>query len=143
MYFAWHFYIEKQCTLRFVAIYKESDTMSYILICKKQNTFLYVHIYNLWCSPRSERSYQKISSSSFLRIGPIPTINKEFLLHTREWEWTAPLGLEHVVSNVVPIQGKIMRWTTTSASSAVLTHSFLVVFLILTYAYINWTDNYY
>ena len=90
MYFAWHFYIEKQCTLRFVAIYKESDTMRYILICKKQNTFLYVHIYILWWSD------QKINSSSLLRIGPIPTINKDFSLHTREWERTAPLGMEHV-----------------------------------------------
>ena len=35
-----------------------------------------------------------------MRIGPIPTINKEFLLHTREWERTAPLGLEHVNINV-------------------------------------------
>ena len=42
MYFAWHFYIEKQCTLRYVAIYKEPDTMRYILISKKQYAFLYV-----------------------------------------------------------------------------------------------------
>ena len=31
-----------------------------------------------------------------MRIGPIPKINKEFSLHTREWERTARLGLEHV-----------------------------------------------
>ena len=33
-----------------------------------------------------------------MRVGPIPTINKEFLLHTREWKQTAFLGLEHVRS---------------------------------------------
>ena len=31
-----------------------------------------------------------------MRIGPIPTINKYFSLHTREWERTARLGLEQV-----------------------------------------------
>ena len=45
IYFAWHFYFEKQCTLRYVAIYKERDTMRYSLISKKQYTF------NLSCSP--------------------------------------------------------------------------------------------
>ena len=31
-----------------------------------------------------------------MRIGPIPTMNKEFSLHTKERERTARLGLEHV-----------------------------------------------
>ena len=33
-HFALHFYIQKQCTLRYIAIYKELDTMRYILINK-------------------------------------------------------------------------------------------------------------
>ena len=50
----------------------------------------------------------------------------------------------HIVSNVVPFQGKIRRWVTTSGYSAVLKHSFIVGFLLLIYAYINWADhNYY
>ena len=35
-----------------------------------------------------------------MRIGPIPTINKEFSLYTREWERTARLGLEHVLYRI-------------------------------------------
>ena len=34
-----------------------------------------------------------------MRIGNIPTFNKEFSLHTREWERTARLGLEQVVND--------------------------------------------
>ena len=40
-----------------------------------------------------------MNSISLLRIGPIPMINKEFSLHTREWEQTARLGLEHVITH--------------------------------------------
>ena len=75
------------------ALYKVRDTMHYILITKKQYTFLYVNkyiIYGAVLIPKYKRTYdqsdqiEKISSSSLLRIGPIPTINKEFLLHTSE-----------------------------------------------------------
>ena len=41
-----------------------------------------------------------------MRIGPIPTINKEFSLHTREKERTARLGVEHVFKGVVTIKRK-------------------------------------
>ena len=34
-------------------------------------------------------------------IGPIPTIEKGFLLHTREWERTGHLGLEQVYVNLI------------------------------------------
>ena len=34
--------------------------------------------------------------SYLLRIGPIPTINKWFLIHTREWDHRWHLGLDHV-----------------------------------------------
>ena len=59
----WHLLIKKQFTLRelfvlkkrfifhSVAIYKEPDTMCYILISKKEYTFmLRLYIYNLSCS---------------------------------------------------------------------------------------------
>ena len=62
MYFVGHFYIEKQCTLRYVAIYKEPDTMRYILISKKQYTFLYVYIYMICCLvliPNYKRPYDQ------------------------------------------------------------------------------------
>ena len=49
MYFAWHFYIEKQWTLRYVAIHREPDTMRYNLISNKQNTFIYIFIYIIYC----------------------------------------------------------------------------------------------
>ena len=48
MYFVWKFYIEKQDTLRYVATYKEPDTMRYILISKKQYIFLNVYIYIIY-----------------------------------------------------------------------------------------------
>ena len=62
LYFAWHFYIEKQYTLRYVAIYKEPDTMRYILISKKQYTFLYVNIYKNYSIvqvPNYKRTYDQ------------------------------------------------------------------------------------
>ena len=37
-------------------------------------------------------------------IGPIPTINKEFSLNTREWERTARLGLEQVLDVIKAIK---------------------------------------
>ena len=47
-----HFYIEKQVTLRYIDIYKEPDTIRYILISKKTIHFsLRLYIYNLSCSP--------------------------------------------------------------------------------------------
>ena len=39
--------------------------------------------YRVVLTPNYERT-RKLSSSPLLRIGPIPTINKEFSLHTRE-----------------------------------------------------------
>ena len=45
---------------------------------------------------RSERSDRKICSSSLLRICPIPTTNKWFPIHTREWDGRGHLGLEQV-----------------------------------------------
>ena len=49
---------------------------------------------------KSERSERKINLSSLLRIGPIPTINKWFSIHTREWEQRGSLGLEQVINNI-------------------------------------------
>ena len=62
MYFAWHFYIEKRCTLRYVARYKEPDTIRYILISKKQFTFLYVQLYIIYRTvliPNYKRTYDQ------------------------------------------------------------------------------------
>ena len=62
MYFALHFYIEKQFTLRYVAMYKEPDTMRYILISKKQYTFHYVYIYIIYSVvliPNYKRTYDQ------------------------------------------------------------------------------------
>ena len=56
------FYIEKQCTLRYVAISKQPDTMHYILISKKQYAFLFVYIYILSCVvliPNYKRTYDQ------------------------------------------------------------------------------------
>ena len=41
-------------------------------------------------------------------IGFIPTINKEFSLHTIEWERTACLGLEHVVRCIVVLKSNVI-----------------------------------
>ena len=71
---------------------------------------------------RSERSDQKISFSSLFRIGPIPTINKEFLLDTRERERTARLGLEHVLQDpltlgeIVPLPSLLLGYASSSSS---------------------------
>ena len=62
MYFALHFYIEKKCTLRYVAIYKEPYTMRYILISKKQYTFIYVYVYIIYGGvliPNYKRTYDQ------------------------------------------------------------------------------------
>ena len=47
---------------------------------------------------RLEKSDRKLNSRYLLRIGPIPTINKWFLLHTREWERRGHIELEQVIS---------------------------------------------
>ena len=85
------FILKKQRTLRYIAIYKEPDTMRYILIFKKTLFFMFIYIiYRVVLIPNYKRTYEqsdqieKISSSSLLRIGSIPMINKEFSLHTRE-----------------------------------------------------------
>ena len=56
------FILEKHCTLRYVAIYKEPETMCYILISKKQYTFLYVFMYVLYgvvLIPNYKRTYDQ------------------------------------------------------------------------------------
>ena len=46
---------------------------------------------------RSVRSDQIISLITLLIIGPIPTMNKLFSIHTREWERRGHPGLEQVI----------------------------------------------
>ena len=41
-HFPLHLYIRKQCTLRYVVIYKNTETLRYMFICKKQCTLRYV-----------------------------------------------------------------------------------------------------
>ena len=42
------FILKKQYTLRYVALYKEPETMRYISISKKQYTFSYVYMYIIY-----------------------------------------------------------------------------------------------
>ena len=54
------FILNKQCTLRYVAIYKDPDIMRHILILKKQYTCLYVFLYIIYCVvliPNYKRTY--------------------------------------------------------------------------------------
>ena len=62
MYFALHFYTEKQCTLRYVSLQKEPHTMRYILISQKLCTFRYVNIfiiYHVVVIPNYKRTYDQ------------------------------------------------------------------------------------
>ena len=62
MYVALYFYIEKQCTLRYVPLYKEPDTMRYISISKKHYSFHYVYIYIIYrvvLIPNYKRTYDQ------------------------------------------------------------------------------------
>ena len=56
------FILKKQGTLRYVAKYKEPDTMRYILISKKQYLFLNVYIYIIYrvvLTPNYKRTYDQ------------------------------------------------------------------------------------
>ena len=56
------FILKKQSTLRYVGIYKEPDTMPYILISKKQCTFRYVYLYIIYrvvLIPNYKRTYDQ------------------------------------------------------------------------------------
>ena len=81
-----------------------TENNTHIFICKQQCTFCYafitkniVYYWYLTINTRKIRAIiSKKNSSSLLRIGTIPTINKWFLIHTREWERRGHLGLEQV-----------------------------------------------
>ena len=68
-----------------------------------------------------------------MRVGLIPTINKEFLLHTREWERTARLGLEHVYSHYDLVWFRIILYIITHVNIwsgiSYFEHLFKVYFL--------------
>ena len=56
------FILKKQSILRYVDIYKEPDTMRYILISKKQFNFCYVYIYiidRVVLIPKYKRTYDQ------------------------------------------------------------------------------------
>ena len=64
--------------------------------------------------PNIRRTYdqidqiKKLNWSSLSQIGPILTINKWFLVHTRECEQSGHLGLEQVLRNSHVMQRGIL-----------------------------------